>query len=156
MRTSGEVALTAKRLEKINTLFVWGASGEIISEEVINKGIQIAPKRYNHAVVEYLKSFIGRYVYCFDCIGLVKKCAEVSEDIATDDLFKLATENGTIDTIPNIPGVLVYMPNHVGIYVGNGEVIESSYAIGVGFGVVKTKLTDRNWTHWFKSHWIEY
>lgn len=154
MKTNEEVALSAQRLSNVNTLFVWGASGEIISEEVINRGLQIAPKRYNYAMVEYLKRFIGKHVWCFDCIGLVKKCADVFEDIPTDELFQLATESGTIETIPNIPGILVYMPNHVGIYVGNGEVIESSYAVGVGFGVVKTK--GRPWTHWFKSHWIQY
>lgn len=154
MKTSEEVALSAQRLSNVDTLFVWGASGEIISEKVINRGIQIAPERYNYAMVEYLKRFIGKHVWCFDCIGLVKKCADVFEDIPTDELFQLATESGTIETIPNIPGILVYMPNHVGIYVGNGEVIESSYAIGVGFGVVKTK--GRPWTHWFKSHWIQY
>ena len=154
MKTSEEVALSAQRLSNVDTLFVWGASGEIISEKVINRGIQIAPERYNYAMVEYLKRFIGKHVWCFDCIGLVKKCADVFEDIPTDELFHLATESGTIETIPNIPGILVYMPNHVGIYIGNGDVIESSYAVGVGFGVVKTK--GRPWTHWFKSHWIQY
>ena len=45
------------------------------------------------------------------------------------------------------------MPGHVGIYVGNGEVIE---ARGHLYGVVKTKLKDRPWTDWGKLRWLEY
>ncbi len=43
-------------------------------------------------------------------------------------------------------GVMVWRDGHVGIYIGNDEVIESR---GVEYGVVRTRLSDRNWTGWF-------
>ncbi len=49
--------------------------------------------------------------------------------------------------------MLVFFPGHVGVYVGNGEVIE---ARGHAYGVVKTKLKARPWKQWGKLKWIEY
>lgn len=52
---------------------------------------------------------------------------------------------GKIADIPNVSGILVFFNGHVGLYCGNGEVIE---ARGFNFGVVKTQLRDRPWKHW--------
>ena len=45
------------------------------------------------------------------------------------------------------------MSGHVGIYIGNGEVIEAK---GHAYGVVKTKLEARPWKNYGKLKWIEY
>ena len=63
------------------------------------------------------------------------------------------SERGTLETMPDIPGVLVFMPGHVGVYVGNGKVIE---ARGHAYGVVETNLVGRGWKEWGKLDWIEY
>ena len=63
------------------------------------------------------------------------------------------SEKGTLETMPDIPGVLVFMPGHVGIYIGNGKVIE---ARGHAYGVVETNLIGRGWKEWGKLDWIEY
>jgi hypothetical protein len=42
---------------------------------------------------------------------------------------------------------------HVGLYIGNGKVIE---ARGADYGVVTTKLNERQWTHWGMLDWLEY
>ena len=44
-------------------------------------------------------------------------------------------------------------PGHVGLYVGDGWVIE---AMGTKHGVKKTRLTERHWTHWLKIPYISY
>lgn len=48
---------------------------------------------------------------------------------------------------PKIPAYLVYNSNfsHVGVYVGDDEVVE---ARGHAYGVVKSKITDTRWKHW--------
>ena len=53
---------------------------------------------------------------------------------------------GDIDSIPDVPGIIVHKSGHVGVYVGNGEVVE---ARGFDYGVVKTKLKERPWEDWF-------
>ena len=42
---------------------------------------------------------------------------------------------------------------HVGVYIGNGEVVE---AMGHGYGVVKTKVAGRGWAYWGMPDWISY
>ena len=56
-------------------------------------------------------------------------------------------------TLPEMPGVLVFMRGHVGIYIGDGWVIE---ARGHAYGVVKTRLKDRAWKRWALIDEIEY
>ena len=68
-------------------------------------------------------------------------------------MYRSASVSGTIDTIPEIPGLAVWCEGHIGVYIGNGEVIE---AMGTRYGVVKTRLADRNWTHWLKVEYIDY
>ena len=55
--------------------------------------------------------------------------------------------------MPDIVGVLVFMDGHVGVYIGDGNVIE---ARGHSYGVVQTKLKNRNWKWWGKLDWISY
>lgn len=99
-----------------------------------------------------------------DCIGLIKGYLwsitpddvpqyNPSQDVDADTMRNLCKEKGVIGTLPEIPGVLVFAPSHVGVYIGNGEVIE---ARGHRYGVVKTKIKDRSWTVWGKCPWITY
>lgn len=101
-----------------------------------------------------------------DCVGLIKgycwldtDTLEVGyatngmPDISADAMYYNATEKGTIDTIPEIPGLAVWQPGHIGIYIGDGYVIEAK---GTMYGVVKTRLTDGRWTHWLKVPYITY
>ena len=62
-------------------------------------------------------------------------------------------ERGRIYTLPEIPGILVFMPGHVGIYIGGGRVI---VARGFNYGVVETDIKDRPWESWGKCPWIKY
>jgi hypothetical protein len=74
-------------------------------------------------------------------------------DYGADQMYYSASVSGTIDTIPDIPGIAVWHEGHIGVYVGNGEVVE---AMGTKYGVVKTQLEGRGWTHWLEIPFIEY
>ena len=56
-----------------------------------------------------------------------------------------------IDTLPDVPGVILYHVNkagtmtHTGVYIGDGYAVEARAA---KYGVVKTAVKDRTWTHW--------
>jgi hypothetical protein len=76
--------------------------------------------------------------------------------MSANGTFSVAKEKGPIKTIPEIPGVCVWRNGHIGVYIGNGQVIEAK---GTKYGVVQTPLTgpgSNNWTHWLKHPQIEY
>ena len=101
-----------------------------------------------------------------DCVGLIKGYgwldAETLElrygtngmpDVGANQMYYNAAVSGTIDTIPGTPGLAVWHDGHIGVYIGNGEVIE---AMGTKYGVVKTQLEGRGWTHWLQVPYISY
>lgn len=101
-----------------------------------------------------------------DCVGLIKGFLwcdtpnsepryQAAQDVAVHGLFLACPEGGSIDTMPDTPGVCVFMQDmsHVGVYVGGGYVVE---ATGHARGVVKTKLAGRGWGLWGKPRWISY
>lgn len=60
---------------------------------------------------------------------------------------------GTIDTLPEIPGVALYKDGHAGYYIGGGYAVEWQ---GFSAGCVKTQVKKRPWTHWYKLPFINY
>ena len=101
-----------------------------------------------------------------DCVGLIKgygwyntQTAQIEigangmPDIGADTMYENASEKGTIDTIPEIPGLAVWHEGHIGIYIGNGEVIQ---AANTNAGVIRTPIGQTGWTHWLKIPYINY
>ncbi len=74
-------------------------------------------------------------------------------DVGANGMFANATVKGTIDTIPEVPGLAVWVDGHIGIYIGNGEVIEAMNTLR---GVTRTQLAGREWTHWLQIPYISY
>lgn len=125
---------------------------------------------------------IGRYDSSgrrvFDCIGLIK-CflwhdygpgntsyyGKIAPDINADQMYSKATVKGPVDTIPEIPGLLVWQQGHIGIYIGGGQVIEATAKRwgSVGGCVVKSQFINKSaamyretWTHWLKCPFLMY
>ena len=137
----------------------YGCYGNIATKALYEyKKVQY-PKYYTDKDFE---SQFGQKVH--DCVGLIKGYLwsdapnsvpkyNNKQDLNVDGLFEKCTLNGDISIMPKLPGILVFMDNHVGIYIGDGYVIE---ARGHKYGVVKTKLSTRGWKMWGKCPWIEY
>lgn len=121
------------------------------------------PKYYDQS--KYSKGWTCDGEKVTDCAGLIKGCVwcngdinatpkyNSKEDKSANGLYEAAKEKGPISTLPEIPGICVWKNGHVGIYIGGGMVIEAK---GHDAGVVKTILSQRPWTNWFKCTLIEY
>ena len=116
----------------------------------------------NRGLIEYAHAQLGERVH--DCVGLIKgylwsdtpdskPVYNSSQDVSANGMLLKCKERGRIYTLPEIPGILVFMPGHVGIYIGGGRVIESR---GFNYGAVETELKDRPWESWGKCPWIKY
>ena len=58
-----------------------------------------------------------------------------------------------MDSLPELPGVALRSDGHVGVYIGGGYAVEER---GFNYGCVKTRVSSRNWTHWYKLPFIDY
>ena len=74
-------------------------------------------------------------------------------DVGADQMYANATVKGDMSSMPDTPGLAVWHSGHIGVYIGNGEVVE---AMGTKYGVVKTKLSERSWTAWLEVPYINY
>lgn len=143
--------------------YVYGTYGQILTNAILNAKAITYPDRLTPSRVEKARrEFIGKRTY--DCSGLIKSylwsespdsnpVRDAKQDVNANTMFEMAKEKGEIGTIPEIVGLNVRYPGHVGTYIGNGLVVE---ARGFNYGVVITKLKERKWTHWFKNPFITY
>ena len=73
-----------------------------------------------------------------DCVGLIKGYGWLNPETLTIDyatngmpdleanqMYYSASVSGPIDTMPDTPGLAVWHDGHIGVYIGNGEVIEA-------------------------------
>ena len=144
--------------------YVWGTFGNVLTYGAFQAKLEQYPEGVGNYADFILQNWIGRRTA--DCVGLIKSYSWYDPetenivygshgmpDIGADGMYYAAAESGTIDTIPEIPGLAVWHSGHIGVYIGNGEVIQ---AMGTRYGVVKTALGDSGWTHWLKIPYITY
>lgn len=161
--TKTNTGLVEYALAQLGRPYWWGTFGQTASAALLAQKREQYPDRYGSYGDECKKQY-GQKVH--DCVGLIKgylwcdtpdsePIYKAAQDVAVSGLFMVCPESGSIDTMPDLPGVCVFMRDmsHVGVYVGDGYVVE---ATGHARGVVKTKLAGRGWGLWGKPRWISY
>lgn len=159
------LAMHAVVCSKLPTVYLWGGIGEYITKEVIERKKREYSRVFTNEKCRELNRLIGQGVRGYDCSGLIKQYLmgglthfkyDSSLDFNSSMLLEYAEHKGTIDTLPETSGICLYMPGHVGVYMGCGRVIESTSNPQFGCGVVNTQLKTREWTHWFCCPNIDY
>ena len=144
--------------------YVWGTFGSVLTEGLFQAKLDQYPDGVGNYEEFIRNNWVGKRTT--DCCGLIKGYGWLDPetmsidygtngmpDLGANQMYYNASESGTIDTIPEIPGLAVWHDGHIGVYIGNGYVIE---AMGTKYGVVKTQLEGRGWTHWLKVEYINY
>ena len=143
----------------------YGTYVQPCTQGLLNSRMKRFPTHYTPSRMARYQDDIAKKKTCSDCAGLikgygwsdangvVKYATNGVPDLNADGMFAAAKKKGVISTMPEIPGLVVRSPGHLGVYIGNGEVVE---ARGFNYGIVITKLAGRKWTHWMEVPWINY
>ena len=144
--------------------YVWGTSGHVLTRSYYEAKLAQYPEGVGNYADFILANWLGKRTA--DCVGLVKGycwfdpeaqsigyAVNGMPDIATEQMIEWCDEKGSMSTMPEIPGLLLWMDGHVGIYIGDGYAIE---AMGTRYGVVKTQVAGRGLQKLGKIPCIEY
>ena len=164
MNAKTAAGLVAYAKAQLGKPYWYGTYGQKATSALLKSKRAQYPEYYDQK--KYKVKFTTQYgERVHDCAGLIKgylwsetptsapKYNAAQDWGANGMLANHCREHGPIATIPEVPGVLVFYPGHVGVYIGNGEVVE---ARGHDYGVVKTKLNARSWKNWGKLDVIDY
>lgn len=169
MKTGEGLALFAEKAAIAKTPYIYATFGQILTERKLSEVRRLYPDRMSEKRYQYARDhYVGKRTN--DCYGLVKRYKwsggdaenpslddtpiyDGKTDINANGAYQKAKVKGPIKSIPEVRGLIVWKPGHVGVYLGNGRVAE---ARGFDYGTVITKLSDRPWTNWFQEVGISY
>lgn len=159
-----DLVLWAKAAAESKWGYVYGTYGTVLDESLLRSKITQFPEEVGGNEEFIRQNWLGRRTA--DCVGLIKGYgwydpvknetvigSNGMPDIGADTMFNNAAEKGTIDSIPEIPGLAVWHEGHIGIYIGNGQVVQ---AANTHAGVILTPIGVSGWTHWLKIPYITY
>ena len=148
--------------------YVWGTYGNILTKSLFQYKLEQYPEgvgNYKEFIEEH---WLGRRTT--DCVGLIKGYGWLDPsdmtigyaengmpDYGANQMYQAAVDagadHGPMSTMPEIVGLAVWKEGHIGVYIGDGYVVE---AMSTKKGVVKTQVEGRGWEGWCKIPYIEY
>ena len=144
--------------------YVWGTYGDVLSDSLFGYKLNQYPDGVGRYADFIRSNWVGGRTT--DCVGLIKGYGWLDPesltinygtngmpDLGANQMYYSASVSGPISTMPDTPGLAVWHDGHIGVYIGDGYVIE---AMGTKYGVVKTELDGRGWTHWLQVEYINY
>ena len=141
--------------------YIWGQAGDVWTQAKQNAATREQTKQYG-------QKWVGHHVA--DCSGLFAWAFKQLGGYmyhGSDTMFRqYTTASGTLkagkrtDGAELMPGTAVFVwkdadqkYGHVGLFIGDGYVIE---AASTKDGVIKTKVSNKKWTHWGELKCVDY
>ncbi|MDR1913042.1 MAG: C40 family peptidase [Clostridiales bacterium] len=164
---TGLVAYCEKALSE-KWYYGWGSYGQKATASLVDGLIKQYPSM-NTKWKDYMSKAVSAGTRLSDCYGLVKGyifqqtdgslAYNAAYDVNTGTAYARATQKGDLKSMPELPGIILYMPGHVGVYCGDRRFIECvGSGVGIRAGTVSNgKITSGSaFTNWFKDKNINY
>jgi len=171
-KTAADFVAFLNELVRLKVSYRYAHWGNIVTEETIRRSARLFPKFWSDDRVKKAIARMNGVDRACDCSGALKwfiglgpwrpgeslmkvnVTLKSAYDFSANMLREACSIKGNMSTFPKIPGAAVFFDGHVGYYVGGDTVVEAQ---GFDYGVVKTKLSARPWTHWgLPTKWIDY
>lgn len=133
----------------VSSVFVFGSTASVGAS---GTGAGLAEWALNAYYEGWSYVYGGSSPGAVDCSGLIYSYCG-GERVA---MIETCTEQGSVSAgVPNIHGLGLWRPGHVGVYVGNGYEVD---ARGDDYGVCYEKMSSSylGWTYWFKLAAVSY
>lgn len=168
MSSNTDLVLFVKKALNEKWGYCLGSFGNILTPSFLDQKLKQGHGvgAYNTRHKAYLQTYLNKRVS--DCYGLVKGFLwwnggnvkySPTQDRNQEGAYRAAKEKGPLSNMPEMLGLILWMPGHAGIYIGNGEFIECVGApVGMRKGMIRNGrvTTGSKFTHWFKDSYIRY
>lgn len=136
------------------------------TQDLLTRKTRQYPKHYTSNRTARYKADIAGGKWASDCIGLakgymwwdstkggVRYAVNGCPDMSANGMLEKAKVKGSIENLPETPGLMLWMDGHAGVYIGGGWAIEER---GFNYGCVKTRISDRPWKKWYRLPGLTY
>ena len=180
-RATTFVSLLKRVISEYRTVYFYGSNGQLSSSSLFNQLKKSFPKFYTSSRYAKLSPTFGKNYWAFDCSGLLRAvlwgwCGDTSKTNGGSGLGKnsvvpwdtssdmiASCPNGGSSNFKNIQaGECVWVPGHIGAYVGNNQCAESTprwdncSQLSTLGNVSSTGNKVRNWSKHGKLPYIDY
>lgn len=139
-------------ISKVGTSYFYGAKMEILSEYKMLWLHQHYPNVVTSAYIAKAKNKKQVGKINVDCSGLIS--AYTKKMLGSSQLYAQAKARMPISEWKKFAvGVVLWKKGHVGVYIGNGKVVE---ARGIDFGTIISNITATRWQYGLTFSWIDY
>ena len=159
MFTGKQLAAFCEKVYTGKWVYWYGTCGYQCTESLYKSKKKQYPQHYTESRERGYKKDIAAGKYCADCVGMIKAffwsgnvfegkihyASNHCPDVSANGMIKLCTKTGAISTIPDIPGLVVWKSGHIGVYVGNGIVVELR---GFDYDCQRREVKAGGWTKW--------
>ncbi len=135
---------------KIGTPYVYGAKGEVLTKDILDRLAKENPGTYTSTYKAKAAKYIGQS--CTDCSGLISWYT--GRIRGSYNYHDTATERVSIDHLDeSMVGWGLWKPGHIGVYIGDGWCIEAK---NINYGTIQSRVTATSWEKVLKLCDIDY
>lgn len=139
-------------IKKIGTPYFYGAKMQPLTEQLAQRMHSLYPSivTYDYIALARKQGQFGKINV--DCSGLIG--AFRGRHIGSSQLYSSAYKRLPINQWREFaPGTVLWRQGHVGVYIGNGELVEAK---GIKSGTIKSKFVQSKWLYGLTFSDIEY
>ena len=161
------------KMKDVPHIYLWGGIGQYLTTELIEELAEQFPDWYTPEKKAVRLTLADKGIRGWDCFGLFRSYVWNDYhqgnteyffkelDYSTHVLIEAAEVKGPIEEMPDKPGIILWKKGHVGVYIGNGEVLEMTASHKADItkligGIQIRTVEEGGWTNWLQCPYVQY